>query len=73
MSGHREHPIAKWMRAQKIRTQSEAARHLGLTQQEISDYVTWKHVPRPAKLRKIASAIKCSVASLIPDVEEGVA
>jgi hypothetical protein len=73
MSERREHPIARWMRVNKIDTQAIAAERLGLTQQEVSDYSTWKHVPRPAKMRKIATAIKCPLASLIPDVEESVA
>lgn len=63
----REHPISKWMRANKVATQVEAARRLGLTQQEISDYVAWRHTPRVAKLRRIAERLGCSPASLIPD------
>lgn len=71
----REHPISKWMRAHGIKSQVEAAPLLGLTQQQISDYVTWSHTPRPATLRRIAERIGCSPASLIPDTpaEEGAA
>lgn len=72
----REHPITKWMRANKVETQAEAARQLGLRdQQEVSDYVTWRHVPRPNKMREIAKRVGCNVASLIPDTthEEGAA
>lgn len=71
----REHPITKWMRANKVATQAEAAARLDLTQQEVSDYANWRHTPRPAKLRKLADRLGCSLASLIPDdsPEEGAA
>lgn len=71
----REHPITKWMRDHQVETQAEAARRLGcVTQQEVSDYSTWRHVPRPAKMRRLAEALGCEVAALIPDVpNEGAA
>lgn len=70
----REHPIVGWMRKNEVTTQAEAARLLGLRdQQEVSDYASWRHVPRPNKLRRLATRLKCNIASLIPDSEEGVA
>lgn len=59
------------MRANKVETQAEAARLLDLRdQQEVSDYMNWRHMPRPEKLRKLATRLGCSIASLIPDAEE---
>lgn len=71
----REHPIAKWMRANEVETQAEAAKLLGLRdQQEVSDYISWRHVPRPEKMRRLAERLKCGVAALVPDArEEGAA
>ena len=67
----REHPIAKWMRTNEVETQAEAARQLGLRdQQEVSDYINWRHVPRPNKMREIAKRLNCTLASLIPDSTE---
>lgn len=68
----RKHPIAQFMAAQGIQTQAEAARILGLRdQQEVSDYITWRHVPRPRKMRALAQKLNCQLSMFIPDAGHG--
>lgn len=55
------------MERESIASQAEAAARLGITQQEVSDYVTWRHVPRPAKLVRLADLTGADRGDFIPD------
>ena len=68
----RTHPIALWMKRKGIKSQTEAAFLLGITQPDVSDYIAWRATPRPARLHHLARQIGVPPGRFLPDasVEE---